>query len=97
MGVRVHGTRAARRGAYQLSYQRYWDGVTNLTESLNRLNCAAGMVIAFDEVAEGEVRIMGSKSRLLQTLVAGSGVNSVPTQGLKWRSGRDPRLTFSGP
>ena len=40
-------------------------------------------------VAEGEVRIMGSKSRLLQTLVAGSGVNSVPTQGLKWRKGRD--------
>ena len=38
------------------------------------------------EVADGEVRIMGSKSRLLQTLVAGSGVNSVPTQGLKWRS-----------
>ncbi len=37
------------------------------------------------EVAEGEVRIMGSKSRLLQTLVAGSGVNAVPTQGLKWR------------
>ena len=48
------------------------------------------------EVAEGEVRIMGSKSRLLQTLVAGSGVNSVPTQGLKWRSGRDsnPRDGF---
>ncbi|MCB9943145.1 MAG: recombinase family protein [Geminicoccaceae bacterium] len=41
------------------------------------------------EVAEGEVRIMGSKSRLLQTLVAGSGVNSVPTQGLKWRRERD--------
>ena len=41
------------------------------------------------EVAEGEVRIMGSKSRLLQTLVAGSGVNSVPTQGLKWRRGWD--------
>jgi hypothetical protein len=40
------------------------------------------------EVAEGEVRIMGSKSRLLQTLVAGSGVNSVPTQGLKWRRKR---------
>jgi site-specific DNA recombinase len=37
------------------------------------------------EVAEGEVRIMGSKSRLLQTLVANNGVNSVPTQGLKWR------------
>ena len=49
------------------------------------------------EVAEGEVRIMGSKSRLLQTLVAGSGVNSVPTQGLKWRSGRDsnPRYGFA--
>ena len=48
------------------------------------------------EVAEGEVRIMGSKSRLLQTLVAGSGVNSVPTQGLKWRRGRDsnPREAF---
>ena len=49
------------------------------------------------EVAEGEVRIMGSKSRLLQTLVAGSGANSVPTQGLKWRRERDCRLTFSGP
>ena len=41
------------------------------------------------EVAEGEVRIMGSKSRLLQTLVAGSGVSAVPTQGLKWRTERD--------
>ena len=41
------------------------------------------------EVAEGEVRIMGSKSRLLQTLVAGSCVNSVPTQGLKWRRERN--------
>ena len=37
------------------------------------------------EVAEGEVRIMGSKSRLLQTLIGKSSVNSVPTQGLKWR------------
>ena len=37
------------------------------------------------EVADGEVRIMGSKTRLLQALVAGSGVNSVPTQGLEWR------------
>src|SRR3546814_3186235 len=48
------------------------------------------------EVAEGEVRIVGSKSRLLQTLVAGTGVNAVPTQGLKWRSGRDsnPRYGF---
>jgi hypothetical protein len=39
------------------------------------------------EVAEGEVRIMGSKSRLLQTLVANGSVNSVPTQGLNWRRG----------
>ncbi len=39
------------------------------------------------EVAEGEVRIMGSKSRLLQTLVANGGANAVPTQGLKWRRG----------
>ena len=30
------------------------------------------------EVADGEVRIMGSKSRLLQTLVAGSGVPQRP-------------------
>ncbi|HQT95960.1 MAG TPA: recombinase family protein [Thermoanaerobaculaceae bacterium] len=37
------------------------------------------------EVADGEVRIMGSKSRLLQVLTGKSGVNSVPTQGLKWR------------
>ncbi len=47
------------------------------------------------EVAEGEVRIMGSKSRLLQTLVAGSGVNSVPTQGLKWRRGWDSNPRYS--
>lgn len=48
------------------------------------------------EVADGEVRIMGSKSRLLQTLTAKNGVNSVPTQGLKWRRGRDsnPRYGF---
>jgi len=39
------------------------------------------------EVAEGEVRIMGSKTRLLQALTGRSGVNSVPTQGLKWRRG----------
>jgi DNA invertase Pin-like site-specific DNA recombinase len=37
------------------------------------------------EVADGEVRIMGSKSRLLQALVANGSVNSVPIQGLKWR------------
>ena len=41
------------------------------------------------EVAEGEVRIMGSKSRLLQALIGKNGVNSVPTQGLKWRMGWD--------
>jgi site-specific DNA recombinase len=44
------------------------------------------------EVAEGEVRIMGSKSRLLQTLTANGGVNVVPTQGLNWRRG-SPRRT----
>jgi site-specific DNA recombinase len=37
------------------------------------------------EVDVGEVRIMGSKSRLLQTLLANGGVTTVPTQGLKWR------------
>ncbi|WP_183189826.1 recombinase family protein [Ancylobacter tetraedralis] len=37
------------------------------------------------EVAEVEVRIMGSKSRLLQTLVSGDGVNAVPSFGPKWR------------
>ena len=41
------------------------------------------------EVADGEVRIMGSKSRLLQALVTNGSVNSVPTQGLKWRAKRD--------
>ena len=49
------------------------------------------------EVADGEVRIMGSKSRLLQTLVAGSGVNSVPTQGLKWRMGWDSNPRYGLP
>ena len=41
------------------------------------------------EVADGEVRIMRSKSRLLQVLTGKNGVNSVPTQGLKWRTGWD--------
>ncbi len=36
-------------------------------------------------VADGAVRIMGSKSRLLQVLTGKNGANSVPTQGLKWR------------
>jgi DNA invertase Pin-like site-specific DNA recombinase len=40
------------------------------------------------EVAEGEVRIIGSKSRLLQTLTAQESGNAVPTQGLKWRRER---------
>ncbi len=50
------------------------------------------------EVADGEVRIMGSKSRLLQALVANGSVNSVPIQGLKWRRRRDsnPRYPFQG-
>jgi site-specific DNA recombinase len=48
------------------------------------------------EVSDGEVRIMGSKSQLLQTLVANGGANAVPTQGLKWRRERDsnPRYPF---
>src|SRR5690606_29946666 len=48
------------------------------------------------EVAEGEVRIMGSKSRLLQALTGKNGANSVPPQGLKWRRERDsnPRYGF---
>lgn len=48
------------------------------------------------EVDTGEVKIMGSKSRLLQALVAGSGVNAVPAWGLKWRRERDsnPRYGF---
>ena len=41
------------------------------------------------EIADHEVRIMGSKSRLLQALVANGSVNSVPIQGLKWRRRRD--------
>ena len=47
------------------------------------------------EVAEGEVRIMGSKSRLLQALVANGSVNAVPTQGLKWRRGRDSNPRYA--
>ncbi|WP_296584474.1 hypothetical protein [Xanthobacter sp.] len=38
------------------------------------------------EVADGEVRIMGSKTRLLQALTGKTGVNSVPSLGLKWRA-----------
>lgn len=42
------------------------------------------------EVADGEVRFMGSKTRLLQALTGKNGVNAVPTQGLKWRRRREP-------
>jgi site-specific DNA recombinase len=45
------------------------------------------------EVADGEIRIMGSKSDLLRTLAAGPGVKSdrpgVPSSVLKWRKGWD--------
>jgi hypothetical protein len=41
------------------------------------------------EAAEGEIRIMGSKSRLLQTLVTNADIGSVPAQGLKWRATLD--------
>ena len=47
------------------------------------------------EVADGEVRIIGSRSRLLQTLVANGSVNAVPAQGLKWRRTQNPDPTFS--
>ncbi len=41
------------------------------------------------EVDEGEVRIIGSKDRLLQTLAANGNAAAVPIQGLKWRRGWD--------
>jgi hypothetical protein len=47
------------------------------------------------EVADGEVRIMGSKTRLLQALTGKIGVNSVPTQGLKWRRGGDSNPRYA--
>ncbi len=49
------------------------------------------------EVADGEVRIMGSKTRLLQALTGKTGVNSVPTQGLNWRRGRDSNPRYGCP
>ena len=49
------------------------------------------------EVADGEVRIMGSKTQLLQALVSGGGVSAVPTQGLKWRKGWDSNPRWSCP
>ena len=41
------------------------------------------------EVADGEVRIMGSTPRLLQVRIGKDAVNSAPTQGLKWRAATD--------
>jgi site-specific DNA recombinase len=45
------------------------------------------------EVADDAIRIMGSKTELLRTLIAGQGRQSaaigVPRGGLKWRRGRD--------
>src|SRR3546814_10675546 len=45
------------------------------------------------EVADDAIRIMGSKTELLKTLIAGQGRQSaaigVPRGGLKWRTGWD--------
>ena len=41
------------------------------------------------EVAAGEVQIIGSKSRLLQTLLSSGGVNTVPIQGPSSRTEGD--------
>ena len=49
------------------------------------------------EVADGEVRIIGSKSRLLQTLTANGSGHAVPTQGLKWRRERDSNPRYELP
>jgi site-specific DNA recombinase len=49
------------------------------------------------EVAEGEVRIIGSKSWLHQTLTANGGANRAPTQGLKWRKRWDSNPRWSRP
>ena len=47
----------------QISYTRYWNGLQMLCESHNRLLCAAGMVMAFDELAEGDAAIRGYQWR----------------------------------
>lgn len=41
------------------------------------------------EIANGEVRIMRATPRLPQGIAGKISVNSVPTQGLKWRTGED--------
>ncbi len=60
----------------QLSYGRYWSGLEHIYESLNRLNCAAGMVSAFDELAVGPAAIRGHAWRCqmmhLFSLLAGT-------------------------
>src|SRR5579871_4706199 len=53
------------------------------------------------EVADREVRIIGSKSNLLQTLAAASGVKSatpgVRSSVLNWRRGRDSNPRYGCP
>ena len=49
------------------------------------------------EVAQGEVRIIGSKTRLLQTLLGKPGVGAVPTQGLNGRRGWDSNPRYGCP
>lgn len=49
------------------------------------------------EVTDGQVRIMGTKSRLLQTIMANGGAIAVPTQGLKWRKRWDSNPQWSCP
>ena len=41
----------------------------------------SGVIAQSVEVDTGEIRIMGSKSRLLQALVANSGINALPARG----------------
>ena len=53
------------------------------------------------EVAEREVRIIGSKTDLLQTLAAAAGARpstpGVRSSVLKWRTGRDSNPRYSCP
>ena len=46
------------------------------------------------KVAEGEVRIMGSKTRFLQAIVGKPGAIGVPSQGRMWSAERDPNYPF---
>ena len=67
--------------------------VRDLTKSFGRTRALDGLDL---EVAEGEVRIMGSKSELLRTLVAASSVETaafgVHSSVLKWRTRQDSNL-----